>query len=99
MAVRTLTLPNISVISRWLNALLTLLLLGLMLAMGAVLGNALLGRWGLLLAVGFAIFALMSSSSTAPRMALSLYRARPITPFEGSELYDLVAELARRADL
>ncbi len=86
-------------LSRWLNALLTLFLLGLMLAMGAVLGSALLGRWGLLLAIGFAVFALMSSSSAAPRLALSLYRARPLSPLESSDLYDLVAELARRADL
>jgi heat shock protein HtpX len=64
-----------------------------------VLGSALLGRWGLLLAVGFAAFALMSSSSAAPRFALSLYRARPLSRFESSDLYDLVAELARRADL
>jgi len=82
-----------------LNALQTLFFLGLMLAMGAALGRALLGSWGLALAMGFALFAVLSGSSAAPRLVLSLYRARVLSPHEAPQIYGTLAELARRAEL
>ena len=97
--VSTLTLHNTPSVSRWLNALQTLFLLGLMLAMGIALGRILLGPWGLALAAGLALFALVSSSSAAPRLVLSLYRARPVAPYAAPGVYRILAELALRADL
>ncbi len=82
-----------------LNGLQTLFLLGLMLALGVTLGQALLGPTGLLFAAGLALLALASSSSTAPRLVLALYRARPIPATEAPDLYWITAELARRAEL
>jgi len=94
-----MTLHNTTALARALNALQTLLLLGLMLALGVSLGRALLGPRGLLLASGLALFAVLSSSSAAPRLVLSLYRARALSPAEAPGLYSITHELARRAEL
>jgi heat shock protein HtpX len=90
---------NGTAIGRWANGLQTVALLGLMAAMGGILGRALLGTWGLAIAAGFALFTVLSSGSTAPRLVLSLYRARPVAAVQAPSLYSIVTELARRAEL
>jgi hypothetical protein len=74
-----MTLQDTTTFAKAVNALQTLLLLGLMVALGVSLGRALLGPWWLLPAIGLALFAMLSSSSAAPGLALSFLRAQPIS--------------------
>ena len=76
-----------------MNALKTVLLLGLMSAVLLVGGEAIGGRqgleWGLLLAVGMNFFSYFFSD----KLALMSYSAQPVTPDENSEVYARLAPI------
>ena len=76
-----------------MNALKTVLLLGLMSEVLLVGGEAIGGRqgleWGLLLAVGMNFFSYFFSD----KLALMSYSAQPVTPDENSEVYARLAPI------
>jgi heat shock protein HtpX len=76
-----------------MNALKTVLLLGLMSAVLLVGGEAIGGRqgleWGLLLAVGMNFFSYFFTD----KLALMSYSAQPVTPDENSEVYARLAPI------
>jgi heat shock protein HtpX len=86
-----------------MNALKTALLLGLMSALLLVGGEAIAGRRGVEIAFVLAIAFNFASYFFADKIALSMYRAQPVTPQENSEVYarvyPIVAGLAQRMGL
>lgn len=75
-----------------------LLILGIALIMGVV-GYVLGGRWGVWLAVMFSIVSAVVSPAISPRMILRMYQGRPLEPRHAPELYALLDELVKRAEL
>ena len=80
----------------WLHSLLMLAGMTAVLALlGWFLGGAELMIWSIFLTLGLFLL----TPHISPRMVLRLYGARPLQPVEAPRLHELVAELARRADL
>lgn len=75
-----------------------ILILGIALIMGLV-GYALGGRFGVWLALVFSAVSVLVSPAISPRMILRMYQARPIEPRHAPELYSLLDELVKRAEL
>lgn len=96
---RVASLREPSAGARIANGLQTALLLGLMVTVGGVLGNALLGGWGFALAVAFAVLTFLFGSAGTGRMVISMYRARAVGHADSPALHGAIRELARRADL
>ena len=71
------------------------LLTGLFLIIGALLG----GRVGLVIAFMFALGMNFFSYFFSDKIALAVYRAKPVTEEEAPELYAIVKTLCERADL
>lgn len=57
------------------------------------------GQTGLLLCVGVAVFLGWLGPLFSPQLVLKMYRASRLSPSQAPQLYSLVAELARRAEL
>ncbi len=81
------------------NALQSLLLLGGMVALLAVIADLVAGPdaivWTL---IGGAVLLLLAPR-VSPRLILGLYGAREVSPREAPDLHALIAELSRRAEL
>ena len=74
------------------------LILGIALIMGVV-GYVLGGRWGVWMAMVFSAASVLLSPAISPRMILRMYQARPLEPRHAPELYALLDELVKRAEL
>lgn len=83
----------------WLNRLQSALLMAFMMALLALLGLLVWGEEGLSLLLLLAVVLLLLSPVVSPWLVLRLYRARPLHPAEVPALYDMLAEIARRAEL
>jgi heat shock protein HtpX len=86
-----------------MNAIKTVLLLGLLSGLLLFLGNVFGGRHGLYLGLGLAIALNFFSYFFSDKMALSMYSAQPLTPQENSAIYarvyPMVAGLAQRMNI
>lgn len=82
-----------------MNRLKTMMLLAALTALVLFLGQAIGGRQGLYLALFFAVVMNFGSYWFADRIVLSMYNASPVTKEEAPDLYRMVENLARRADL
>lgn len=81
------------------NWLHTVLLLGSMLALLALLGWLVGGRTGVIWALILGGILVIFGQQVSPQLVLRMYRARPLSATEAPELYQIMAELARRAQL
>jgi heat shock protein HtpX len=85
------------------NTLKTALLLGLLSGLLLVGGQALAGRQGLYMGLGFAVLMNFGSYFFSDKIALSMYRAQPVTETDNPEAYRRVAPivhgLAQRMNL
>ncbi|MGH6875011.1 MAG: M48 family metalloprotease, partial [Aestuariivirgaceae bacterium] len=70
-------------------------LTGLFLAVGYLLG----GNSGMLIALALSIATNLFAYWNGDKMVLSMHGAEPVTPQEAPEVYGLVEDLARHADL
>ncbi len=86
-------------IHRMRNALQTALLLAGMGALALVIGRMLLGPGAAWWLAGMTLVAIALAPGLSPMWMLRLYRARELSPAEAPELHELVARLARRAEL
>lgn len=83
----------------WLNRLQTVLLMLFLLGLLAVLGFLLWGEEGVWILLGTGTLMLLLQPALSPWLVLRLYRSRPLQYGEAPVLFDLVKELARRAEL
>ncbi|MEZ4870011.1 MAG: zinc metalloprotease HtpX [Caldilineaceae bacterium] len=81
------------------NWLHTMLLLGGMLLLLALLGWLIGGRAGIVWALVLGGLSLLFGQQASPQLVLRMYRARPLTVHEAPRLYQTMDELARRAAL
>jgi heat shock protein HtpX len=84
---------------RVLNALHSVLLLGGMALILAACAWILAGIEGLVWALLLAVVTIALMPRVSPRLVLGMYRARPIGPHELPDLFAVLRELCRRADL
>ena len=75
-----------------------ILILGIALIM-CMVGYVFGGRWGVWTALVVAIVSVLVSPAISPRMILRMYEARPLEPRHAPELYALLDDLVRRAEL
>jgi heat shock protein HtpX len=78
-----------------MNALKTALLLGLLSAILLVGGEALGGRNGLYMGLGFAVLMNFSSYFFSDKIALAMYSAKQVTPTENPDVYARVAPIVQ----
>lgn len=76
-----------------------MMLLAVLTALVLFLGQAIGGRQGLYFALFIAVVMNFGSYWFADRIVLSMYNASPVTKEEAPDLYRMVENLARRADL
>ena len=81
------------------NRLQSALLVGVLLALCGLAGYLLFGATGLWVALGAGLLALFLEPAAASRLTLALYGARPLSPEQAPELWQMLATLARRAQL
>ena len=81
------------------NLLHTVLLLGSMMGLLALLGFLLSGTTGVVMALAAGVFLFFFGPRISPQLLLRMYRARALSPNEAPQLYRIVQELARRANL
>jgi heat shock protein HtpX len=81
------------------NALHTVILVGGTAALAAAIAWTVYGPQGLIWAAILGGFGLWTLGRLSPKMILTLYNARTLTPDELPELHRVVRELAARADL
>jgi len=79
------------------NVFKTALLLAVLTAMLVLLGGALGGQQGMLVAFMFAVVMNFASYWWCDKMVLAMYRAQPITEAEAPRLYNMVRRLASKA--
>lgn len=77
----------------------TLFLLALLSALIVFLGGLMGGRTGIIIALGLALLMNVGSYWYSDRIVLSMYRARPLEPYEAPALHRMVEELAERAGI
>ncbi|MFQ5768078.1 MAG: zinc metalloprotease HtpX [Acidobacteriota bacterium] len=82
-----------------MNAVKTVFLLGLLTGLLILVGGALGGRAGLVIAFGLAVVMNGASYWASDRIVLAMHRAQPIAPADDPELHDIVAQLSARAGL
>jgi heat shock protein HtpX len=86
-----------------MNAVKTVLLLGLLSGLMLLLGEAFGGRNGLYIGLGLAVVMNFFSYFLSDKMALSMYSAQPVTPEQNSSIYarvyPIVAGLAQRMNI
>ncbi|MGD8643477.1 MAG: zinc metalloprotease HtpX [Chromatiales bacterium] len=81
------------------NALQSLLLLGGMLAILALIGRLLAGPEGMVMTLIAGAFLLLIGPRISPALMLRLYGARPLSPSHAPRLHALLRELSARAGL
>jgi heat shock protein HtpX len=81
------------------NRLHSLLLLTSMMLLLVFLGWLIGGRAGIIWAVALGGISLIFGQQASPQLILRMYRARPLTAQEVPQLYQILNELARRANL
>jgi heat shock protein HtpX len=77
----------------------TTLLLGVMTALIVLIGRLIGGQQGMIFAFILAMAMNFFSYWFSDKIVLSMYRAREATPMENSRLYDIVRQIAQRANL
>ena len=86
-----------------MNAVKTVLLLGLLSGLMLLLGEAFGGRNGLYIGLGLAVVMNFFSYFFSEKMALSMYSAQPVTPEQNSSVYarvyPIIAGLAQRMNI
>jgi heat shock protein HtpX len=83
----------------WRNRLQSLFLLTLMAGYLGLLGWLLWGPQGLMILLGVGVTGMLFHPTLSPRLIMRMYGARPILPEEAPILFQLIGELAVRADL
>jgi heat shock protein HtpX len=78
------------------NGLKTTLLLGVMSGLLLMIGQILGGSNGLVIGFGFAVLMNFASYFFSEKIALSMYRAQPVTPVDNPQLYARVYPLTQR---
>lgn len=81
------------------NTLKTTLLLATLTGLFVLVGSAIGGRSGMVIAFGLAVLMNMGAWWFSDRLALRMSGARPVDPAEAPDLYRLVEKLAERAAL
>jgi heat shock protein HtpX len=81
------------------NAIQSLLLVGTLALLLGLLAWILGGPPFVMLALAGVAFLYLANPVASPRLVMSLYRGRLVTPREAPDLYELIVELARRAEL
>jgi heat shock protein HtpX len=81
------------------NLIHSILLLAGMFALLSFIGWLLMGGVGILWSLAIVVFVVVSSKHLSPRFILYLYRARPVSPQQAPDLYDILHQLANRASL
>jgi len=81
------------------NAIRTTLLLALMTALFMVVGFAVAGRGGMVIALGIAVATNLFALWNSDKLVLRIQRARQIGPGEAPELFQTAATLAERAGI
>jgi heat shock protein HtpX len=82
-----------------INTVKTALLLGLLTVLFVIIGNAVGGKSGALIAFGLAILMNFFSYFFSDKIALSMYNAQEVTESEYPELFRIVRRLAQNADI
>jgi len=82
-----------------MNYMKTMMLMVLMTVLLVIIGGALGGRSGMLMAFGFAVLMNFGSYWFSDKIVLRMYRARPITEADAPRLYGMVRQLANKAEL
>jgi heat shock protein HtpX len=77
------------------NTIKTVLLLGLLSGLLLVGGQALGGRQGLYMGLGFAVLMNLAGYFFSDKIALRMYSAQPVTETENAEVYQRVAPMVR----
>ena len=81
------------------NMLLTIVFLSLMIVLSMVLGNMLLGGWGIFLAAGVGVLSFVLSPNVSPQWVLRMTGARKLRYGDIPELYHIVSGLVQRAQV
>jgi len=81
------------------NGLKTAALMALMIVLFMLVGEALGGEQGMIMAFFFALLMNFFSYWFSDKIVLAMYRARPVTPEEAPELYAMVERLSKRAGI
>jgi heat shock protein HtpX len=79
-----------------MNAIKTAFLLGLMSSLLLLGGQAIAGRNGLVMALGLAIAMNFVSFFFSDKIALSMYRAEPVSPSENPQVWRLIGPMTQR---
>jgi heat shock protein HtpX len=82
-----------------MNAIKTTLLLGALTLLLVYGGMALGGEQGMILAFGLAVVMNFGAYFYSDKLVLKMYKAHPVTENEFPEVYGMVRDLCRRADL
>lgn len=82
-----------------MNSIKTALLLGLLTGLILLIGGALGGRNGLLIALVFAAVMNFFSYWFSDKIVLAMYRAKPIEAGDAPKLHEIVSRLAARANI
>ena len=82
-----------------INLLQSVLIIGGMAVILGTIGWIFFGFTGLVMTVGIGLFFMISSSRVTPKMLTKLYGAKPVTPEQAPDLYRVLIELSRRAEL
>jgi heat shock protein HtpX len=82
-----------------MNMLKTTLLLGALTGLMILVGDAMGGRQGMVMALGFAGLMNFVSYFFSDKIVLATYGARPVTAAEAPELYGIVERLALKASI
>ena len=75
-----------------------LIVLGMAVILGTI-GWMFFGFTGLLVTLAIGLVFMMSSSRVTPKMLTKLYGAKPVSPEQAPDLYRILAELSKRAEL
>ena len=75
--------------------LLLALLSGIIIFLGGLMG----GRTGIVIALGLALIMNVGSYWYSDKIVLSMYRARPLEPYEAPAMHSMVEELAQQAGI
>ena len=81
------------------NQIRTAVFLAALTALFVLIGDAIGGRQGMILAFGFACIMNFGAYWFSDKMVLAMYRAKPVSESEAPQLYAMVRELAKRAEL
>ena len=81
------------------NGLRTAGLMALLMVLFVLIGNALGGQTGMIIALGLALVMNFGSYWFSDKIVLRMYRATEVSREEAPELYDMVDRLRRRAEL